>query len=240
VTLPDLISALDSLGVRLSARLVVDAPKGALYPELRDALADHKALLLQRVVRELVWAELSTLRWGPAARDPTPEIINDWPAQESSRATSDAAADDLYSGAEREAIRAEAGVPSPDDERQVYAEVLAEIEDGAEPPPIDVPPPVEPRAPVKWRCTNRFCRDGSRWWMSPWGVVNCTNCVPPSFPELVVAQGTETDPARSRTPLETTAVQTEANPSGIETQPSDNEGDGGGMAGTTPAPLVRP
>src|SRR5512135_2087735 len=129
MTLPDLIAILDALGVRLSARLVVDALSGALTPELRDALADHKALVLERVVREMVWAELSTLRRGPAARDPTPGIINDWPAQESSRATSDAAADDPDAGAEREALRAEAGVPSPDDERQADAEVRAEIED---------------------------------------------------------------------------------------------------------------
>jgi hypothetical protein len=79
MTLPDLISALDAQGVRLSAHLMVDAPRGALTPELRDALAAHKALLLGRVVQELVWAELSTWRWGPAKGDPTPGIVIDRP-----------------------------------------------------------------------------------------------------------------------------------------------------------------
>jgi hypothetical protein len=75
MTLAELMHALDDLGVRLSARLVVDAPVGALTPEMRDALSDHRALLLQRVVREMVWSELCTIRWGPAVGDPEPGII---------------------------------------------------------------------------------------------------------------------------------------------------------------------
>src|SRR5262249_50730441 len=67
---PDLITALDASGIRLAARLVVDAPAGAMTPELREALAEHKALLLQRVVRGMVWAELSTWRWGGADAAP--------------------------------------------------------------------------------------------------------------------------------------------------------------------------
>jgi hypothetical protein len=74
MTLADLLEALASLGVSLSARLVVDAPRGELTPELRSALEAHKALLLQQVVREMVWAELSTWRWGPAVGDPTAGI----------------------------------------------------------------------------------------------------------------------------------------------------------------------
>jgi hypothetical protein len=75
MSLPDLIAALESGGVRLSARLVVDAPAGALTPELREALAAYKPLLLEHLAREMVWAELSTWRWGPALRDPSPGII---------------------------------------------------------------------------------------------------------------------------------------------------------------------
>jgi hypothetical protein len=95
MTLPDLIAALDARGVRLSARLVVDAPAGVLTPELRDALAAHKPLLLQRIVRGMVWAELSGWRWGPALPD-TAAI--DGP--------------DPYAAAERAAIQAEDG-PGP-------------------------------------------------------------------------------------------------------------------------------
>jgi hypothetical protein len=100
VTLPDLISALDSQGVRLSARLVVDAPSGALTPELRDALAAHKALLLQWVVQELVWAKLSTWRWGPAKSDPTPGIVIDRPDPTRRCAALETATDDPYASAE--------------------------------------------------------------------------------------------------------------------------------------------
>jgi TubC N-terminal docking domain len=76
MTYPDLIASIDARGVRLSARLGVDAPAGSMTPELRDALAEHRALLLQRLVREMAWAELSPLRWGDAVGDPTPgEVV---------------------------------------------------------------------------------------------------------------------------------------------------------------------
>jgi hypothetical protein len=112
MTLPDLIAALDARGVRLSARLVVDAPAGVLTPELRDALAAHKPLLLQRVVREMVWAELSPLRWGPARGDPTPGLDN--PGRRPTLDTSALAlaAADPEALTERAAIRAESG-PTP-------------------------------------------------------------------------------------------------------------------------------
>lgn len=74
MTAAELLAMLDSRGIRLSARLVVDAPGGTLTPELREALAVHKPLLLQRVVREMVWAELSTWRWGGS--DEAPGIDN--------------------------------------------------------------------------------------------------------------------------------------------------------------------
>jgi hypothetical protein len=49
MNLPDLIATLDAQDVRLSARLVVDAPVGALTPELREALAAHTPALLARL-----------------------------------------------------------------------------------------------------------------------------------------------------------------------------------------------
>jgi TubC N-terminal docking domain len=75
MTLAELIAALDARGVALSARLVVDAPAGVLTPELREALAEHKPLLLQRVTREMAWGELAARRWGPAVGDPTPGVV---------------------------------------------------------------------------------------------------------------------------------------------------------------------
>jgi hypothetical protein len=50
MTLVDLIAALDVRGVRLTARLEVDAPAGVLTPELRAALSAHKPALLARLV----------------------------------------------------------------------------------------------------------------------------------------------------------------------------------------------
>ncbi|MGE5755630.1 MAG: hypothetical protein ACM35G_07925 [Planctomycetaceae bacterium] len=88
---------------------------------------------------------------------------------------------------------AEQGIRFPEDERRAFVEVLASIEAGAEPPPIDATSPVEPSAPVRWQCTNRFCLHKGRWWLSSQGVVNCLNCVPPAFPDLIVAQGDEAD-----------------------------------------------
>jgi hypothetical protein len=94
VSLSDLITILDARGVRLSARLVVDAPSGVLTLELREALAAHKPLLLQQVVREMVWAELSTWRWGPATGDPTPGIVIDKPDRSRMLAAPRASLDD--------------------------------------------------------------------------------------------------------------------------------------------------
>jgi hypothetical protein len=69
MTLPEVIAALDDRGVKLSLRLVVDAPRGAMTDELRHALAEHKASLLARLGRAAEWEYLSTLRWGPALGD---------------------------------------------------------------------------------------------------------------------------------------------------------------------------
>jgi hypothetical protein len=49
MNLLDLIAWLDAQHVRLSARLVVDAPDGVLTPEVREALASHRPALLARL-----------------------------------------------------------------------------------------------------------------------------------------------------------------------------------------------
>ena len=46
MTFAELQSHLDHIGVTLSLRLVVDAPAGALTPEVRAALVSHKNTLL--------------------------------------------------------------------------------------------------------------------------------------------------------------------------------------------------
>jgi hypothetical protein len=74
VTLLELIADLGARGVSLTARLVVDAPAGAMTPEILAALTDHKPRLLHRLARELEWAQLSTQWWGPQTEDPAPDI----------------------------------------------------------------------------------------------------------------------------------------------------------------------
>jgi hypothetical protein len=79
MTLAILIATLDARGVRLSVRLVVDAPRGVLTPEIKAALADHKSLLLLRLAREDQWEALRDERWGQGICDPTPGI--DYPGR---------------------------------------------------------------------------------------------------------------------------------------------------------------
>jgi hypothetical protein len=86
VTLPELQSCLERLGVKLSLRLVVDAPAGAMTPEVKEALATHKPSLLVLLTSGSPtvrpdWERLSKERWGPAIGDPTPGIIIDGPAE---------------------------------------------------------------------------------------------------------------------------------------------------------------
>jgi hypothetical protein len=92
MTLHHLLHALDDRGVRLSLRLVVDAPRGALTDELRSALVAHKPNLLARLGKQAEWEYLSTLRWGPALGE-RPEATDDHP--------------DPYATAERRAIQME-------------------------------------------------------------------------------------------------------------------------------------
>src|SRR5438094_489955 len=92
MTLADLLVALNARGIKLTLRLVVDAPRGVMTQELRNALAAYRPSLLARLGREAEWEYLAALRWGPA-RENGPE------------ATEDGA--DPYTVAEREAIQAE-------------------------------------------------------------------------------------------------------------------------------------
>jgi hypothetical protein len=69
MTLPDLMHALDAAGVKVDVRLSVDAPAGALTPELRDALARHKPMLLVELARQAHWKTLSVERWGPSMEE---------------------------------------------------------------------------------------------------------------------------------------------------------------------------
>jgi hypothetical protein len=80
MTMPELMHACEALGVKLSLRLVVDAPRGALGDEHREALQAHRTALLVHLARREQWAELSPLRWGPAVGDPTPGIVVEAPA----------------------------------------------------------------------------------------------------------------------------------------------------------------
>ena len=65
MTIPDLMHALTTGGIRLNLHLEVDAPAGALTSEIRAALVEHKPLLLVSLAREAQWATLRDLRWGP-------------------------------------------------------------------------------------------------------------------------------------------------------------------------------
>jgi hypothetical protein len=92
MTLHDLLEALNARDVRLSLRLVVDAPRGVLSEQFKAALIAHKPTLLARLGREAQWESLAALRWGPA-NDTQTDAAENGP--------------DPYAKAEREAIRSE-------------------------------------------------------------------------------------------------------------------------------------
>ncbi len=83
MTLPDLMNALEAKGVKLSLRLVVDAPRGVMTDQIKTALVAHKPALLARLGRDAQWEHLATQRWGPAASDELsvcPGLVSDLPA----------------------------------------------------------------------------------------------------------------------------------------------------------------
>jgi hypothetical protein len=76
MTLPELLDYLDARGVRLSLRLVVDAPRGVLSEEVKSALATYKPLLLLRLAQEAqdaTAADLIQARRGPVGDDSAPQ-----------------------------------------------------------------------------------------------------------------------------------------------------------------------
>ncbi len=72
MTLHDLIAILDERGVKLGARLVVDAPENAITDDVREALAEHRGSLLARLGKAAEWETLAGQRWGgPTTWTPT-------------------------------------------------------------------------------------------------------------------------------------------------------------------------
>jgi hypothetical protein len=76
MTLPELMDALEARGVKLSLRLVVDAPRGVMTDQIKTALVAHKPALvahkpalLARLGRDAQWEHLAAQRWGPALND---------------------------------------------------------------------------------------------------------------------------------------------------------------------------
>lgn len=113
MTLADLVTAVEASGIRLSLRLVVDAPAGIVGPEIRDALRQHKPHLLVRLASEAQWQASRATRWGPAVGDPE-EGVNvrapDPTGREGRLASILAAAPrDHYAVAERAALIEEGG-----------------------------------------------------------------------------------------------------------------------------------
>ena len=83
MNLPELVEALEARGVKLSLRLVVDAPRGVMTDQIKAALAVHKPALLARLGRDALWEHLAAQRWGTAASDELsicPGLASDLPA----------------------------------------------------------------------------------------------------------------------------------------------------------------
>lgn len=78
MTLRALVADLESVGVRLSLRIVVDAPAGSVTPEHLAALAEYKPAILMKLAREAQWESLRHQRWGGADDSPgldVPRIV---------------------------------------------------------------------------------------------------------------------------------------------------------------------
>jgi hypothetical protein len=157
-------------------RLVIRGPRRAepIACELMGRKAEVLALLVAPAEPTLEpEGELPSYPWRSA--------VADWPASWRQR------------WGELANQHQDAGLSWHKAEARAFTEVSAEHESGAEPPPLTLPPPAELSAPLKWRCLNSSCLHKTGWWMSMWDVVQCTNCKPPTFASLVVAQGTEAD-----------------------------------------------
>ena len=105
MTLPALQSWMDCLGVRLSLRLVVDAPAGVMTEEVMAALAAHKPRLLAMLGGE-----------SPAPWPPRPAELARWPI--AWRERWGRLANELE----------DQGVPWPEHERRAFDRIKAEME----------------------------------------------------------------------------------------------------------------
>jgi hypothetical protein len=104
----------------------------------------------------------------------------------------------------------EEGHPWKEAESLAFEEVSAEREAAGGAPPSLPSRPLRggsgfhalEHTEESWKCTNRFCLKGGRWWRSIHGAILCANCQPPAFPELVAAEGDEIDAPSLRHPRE--------------------------------------
>jgi hypothetical protein len=70
VTLPELAEHLNANRVRLGLKLSIECPvPGALTPEVKAALAEHKPLIVARVANALQRGELESWGWGTTEDD---------------------------------------------------------------------------------------------------------------------------------------------------------------------------
>jgi hypothetical protein len=194
MTLIDLITALDARGVRLSARLVVDTPAGALTPELREALSAHKSALLARLVGAGV----------------------ERPIREAGTYAGTIYQEGLGTPGAPCLLRVRRTVPMPAGATGGPATIATCIlwPDGALPA----------LSALRWGPARDDPEPGS-------------DIDHPKVTRPSAARQAAADPYAI---AEREAIQSEGNPCGLNTHSRDNGGDGGGVAGTTPAPLVRP
>jgi hypothetical protein len=174
----DLLTRCRALDIRLwveGGMLRYDAPRGALDAELRADLVAHKP-------------EVNALLAPPP---PAATVARDAAAVQPDRSSGPPAIDGRPAEATL-AAPADVGQADPFDRLTVCQRTSwgwrwsdpdapsMELFDG------------EPE-PWRWRCSNPYCRHKGRWWMSAHRVVNCSNCRPPSFPWLVIAEGDAED-----------------------------------------------
>ncbi len=114
--LPELLTDLDRLGVKLSARgdrVHYRAPAGSMTSEIKAALAAHKPALLRLL------ADRPAAPAPPPAWPPRPAELAEWPVEW--RARWGCRANELQ----------DQGVPWPDHERLAFAEVKAAMLGGS-------------------------------------------------------------------------------------------------------------
>lgn len=63
MSLPELAGILAERGIKLSLRLVIDAPSGAITTDVGDALEEHKTRIMAALANERRWSDLKVQRW---------------------------------------------------------------------------------------------------------------------------------------------------------------------------------